>query len=161
MEYFDLYKQFNPKHFNADVWMKWFKENGMKMFAFTTKHLDGFSMYDTKTVVKEKINWTAPGGIKVEPCDLSFDIMDSPFKRDIVKELCESAHKHDIKIDQYYSHIDWFDADQRGFATKFPNKELFGADAAKNNPGMPAFTDIELKRGMKRERDQLIELISN
>ena len=47
--YQELYKTWNPTGFNADEWMQLFKENGVKMFAFTANHLDGFSMFDTKT----------------------------------------------------------------------------------------------------------------
>lgn len=150
MKYSDRYKIFNPKSFDADKWMSFFIENGMKMVAFVTKHHDGFSLFDTKTVVKNRINWAAKDGPKVEPYGLSYDIMDSPFKRDIVKEICESARKHNIKIDLYFSNIDWFDADQRG---------LVGSGYDLGN--LSVASDEELKRGMQRHRDQLKELISN
>lgn len=52
--YQQLYKEFNPKDFDADKWMRMFKRNGLKMFAFTTKHHDGFSMYNTKTRVGQQ-----------------------------------------------------------------------------------------------------------
>ena len=81
-----------------------FKESGMKMFAFTTKHHEGFSMFDTRTRVKNRANWTAAGGPKIESCDLAYSIMETPFRRDIVKKLCDAAHKRDIKIDLYFSH---------------------------------------------------------
>ena len=76
----------------------------MKMFAFTTKHHEGFSMFDTRTRVKNRANWTAAGGPKIESCDLAYSIMETPFRRDIVKKLCDPAHKRDIKIDLYFSH---------------------------------------------------------
>jgi alpha-L-fucosidase len=61
-DYQEQYRSWNPGDFNADEWMKFFKENGMRMFAFTTNHHEGFSMYDTKRRVKSRVNWTAPGG---------------------------------------------------------------------------------------------------
>ncbi len=67
--------------------MHLFHDSGLKMFAFTTKHHDGFSMFDTKTRVRHRVNWTAPGGPKIEPCDLAYSIMETPFGRDVVKEL--------------------------------------------------------------------------
>jgi alpha-L-fucosidase len=113
-EYFDLYKQFNPVDFNADKWMDLLNRGGLKYFTILTKHHDGFSMYDTRTRVKRRINWTAPGGPSIEPCDLAYSIMDGPFRRDIIRELCDAAHRRGIAIDLYFSHCDWFDADFRG-----------------------------------------------
>jgi alpha-L-fucosidase len=104
-EYQQLYKTWNPVGFNAEEWMKTFSDCGLKMFAFTTKHHEGFCMFDTKTRVKRRPNWTAPGGPKIEECDLAYSIMETPFKRDVVKELCDAAHKYGIKIDLYYSPI--------------------------------------------------------
>ncbi|HPT31002.1 MAG TPA: alpha-L-fucosidase, partial [Prolixibacteraceae bacterium] len=57
-EYNQLYKNWNPQGFNADQWMTYFKDWGMKMFAFTSKHHEGFSMFDTQTRVKRRVNWT-------------------------------------------------------------------------------------------------------
>ena len=113
--YNNLYKTWNPAGFDADAWMEIFKESGMKMFAFTTKHHEGFCMFDTKTRVKSRANWTAAGGPKMESCDLAYSIMETPFRRDVVKELCDAAHKRDIKIDFYFSHPDWYDADFRPY----------------------------------------------
>ena len=58
--YLEAYPKFNPTEFNADEWMKLFADSGLRMFAITTKHHDGFSLFDTKTRVKQRINWTAP-----------------------------------------------------------------------------------------------------
>jgi hypothetical protein len=90
--------------------MDLFRESGMKMFAFTTKHHEGFSMFDTKTRVRQRANWIAPGGPALEGCDLAYSIMESPFRRDVVKGLCDAAQKRGIKIDLYFSHLDWYDA---------------------------------------------------
>ncbi len=72
-------------------------------------------MFDTKTRVRQRVNWTAAGGPKIESCDLAYSIMETPFRRDIIKELCDAAHKRDIKIDLYFSHPDWYDADFRPY----------------------------------------------
>lgn len=61
-KYNDLYKTWNPAGFNADEWMNLFDESGLKMFAFTSKHRESFSMFDTQTRAKQRINWTAAGG---------------------------------------------------------------------------------------------------
>ena len=111
--YQDLYKSWYPAGFDADEWVDFFAESGAKMFAFTTKHHDGFSMYDTKTRIRRRPNWLAPGGPVIEDCDIAYSIMETPFKRDVVKELTEAAHKKGLKTDLYFSHPDWYDADFR------------------------------------------------
>ncbi len=121
--YQEFYKTFNPTNFNADAWMDFFQTNGVKVVAFTTKHHDGFSMFDTHANVARRVNWTAPGGPKIEDCDFAYSIMDTPFHRDIVKEITDSAHSHGMKIDLYFSHPDWYDADFRPFNQHpFPGK---------------------------------------
>ncbi|MDR1336104.1 MAG: alpha-L-fucosidase, partial [Tannerella sp.] len=113
-EYYSLHKVFNPTEFDAQEWMAFFKRCGMQAFAFTTKHCDGFSMFHTKTRVKQRVNSLEPEN-PIEPCDLSFSIEESPFGRDIVGELCEAARKNGVKINLYYSHPDWYDADFRPY----------------------------------------------
>ena len=110
MEYNELYKTFNPVGFDAQEWMNFFKRCGMQAFAFTSKDCDGFSMFHTKTRVKRRINYLDTENNPIETCDLAYSIEEAPFERDIVKELCEAAHKNGIKIDLYYSHPDWYDA---------------------------------------------------
>ncbi|HOC01225.1 MAG TPA: alpha-L-fucosidase, partial [Verrucomicrobiota bacterium] len=69
-EYDRLHKSFNPVEFNAEEWMRVAAEAGMKYVVFTTKHHDGFCMWDTKQT--------------------DFNIMQSPFGRDVVKELAQA-----------------------------------------------------------------------
>lgn len=175
--YLDLAKTWNPQGFNADDWMDMFASAGCKMFAFTTKHHEGFSMYDTKTRVKKRVNWIAEGGPALEDCDVAYSIMEGPFKRDITKELCDAARKHNIKIDLYYSHNDWYDVDFRPYLThpvqvpSTPTLDVMGKnlepmkkDSRFGNfkPLMaPDPTPEEIDRMMKRHRDQLEELITN
>jgi len=168
-EYQQLYKQFNPKDFDAEKWMKMFKRNGLKMFAFTAKHHDGFSMFDTATRVKQRVNWTAEGGPRLEDCDLAYSVMESPYGRDIVKEICDAAHKYDIKIDLYFSHPDWYDADFRPYnyhPTRTPDAaahpELYGFVPVPTWPHLVASdpTEAEVTRMMQRHRSQLTELLT-
>jgi alpha-L-fucosidase len=171
--YNDLYRTWNPIGFDADTWMSIFHESGMKMFAFTTKHHEGFSMFDTKTRVKSRTNWTASGEPKMENCDLAYSIMETPFRRDIVKELCDAAHKRNIKIDLYFSHPDWYDADFRPYVShplQVPSSDkiLSSVDLERtrskygdhpvtvSNP-----TDAEVARMIDRHRAQLVELLTN
>jgi len=172
-KYNSLYQTWNPVGFDADVWMDTFRDSGMKMFAFTTKHHEGFSMFDTRTRVKSRGNWTAAGGPAIESCDLAYSITETPFRRDIVKELCDAAHKRNIKIDFYFSHPDWYDADFRPYVVhplQVPSstKLLVPADIDRTErtyKGHPVIvsdpTDFEVKRMMARHRAQLVELLTN
>jgi len=157
-EYHQLYKQFNPKDFDADKWMKMFKRNGMKMFAFTANHHDGWNLFDTATRVKQRVNWTAEGGPQFEACDVAYSVMESPYGRDIVKELCDSARRHDLKIDLYYSHSNWCDTDFRPYAShpvRTPDMNLPKWYLA----AAPA-TPEEASRMIQRHRSQLVELVT-
>ena len=102
--------------YKRQEWTSLFSENGMRMFAFTTKHHEGFSMFDTRTRVRQRIRWDAAGGPTLENSDLAYSIMETPFRRDIVKELCAAGRKRDLRIALYFSHPDWYDADFRPYA---------------------------------------------
>jgi alpha-L-fucosidase len=86
-EYDNLYKQFNPTKFNADEWVAVAKAAGMKYMVLTTKHHDGFCLWDTK--------------------ETDYNIMNTPFKRDVVKELAAACKKGGIAFGTYYSTCDW------------------------------------------------------
>jgi len=113
--YQELYKSWYPAGFDAEEWVDFFAESGAKMFAFTSKHHDGFSMFDTSARVKRRVNWLAPGGPQIEDCELAYSIMETPFKRDIVRELTTAAHRKNMKVDLYFSHPDWYDSDFRPY----------------------------------------------
>lgn len=174
--YNELYKTWNPQGFDADEWMNLFSDAGMKMFAFTTKHHEGFSMFDTKTRVVRRVNYAAPGGPAIEACDLAYSIMETPFKRDIVKELTDAAREKGIKIDLYFSHPDWYDADFRPYVwhpLQVPSSDSLavrGPDLKpqdRNHWGDVGAvmaddpTPEEIDGMMKRHRDQLVELLTN
>lgn len=90
-EYDNLYKRFNPEKFNADEWVAVAKAAGMKYMVLTTKHHDGFCLWDSKQT--------------------DYDIMATPFKRDVVKELSEACKKGGIAFGTYYSTCDWHHPD--------------------------------------------------
>jgi alpha-L-fucosidase len=91
--YDNLYKQFNPIKFDAGEWIQTAKDAGMKYLVFTSKHHDGFSMFDSKLT--------------------EYKITNSPFKRDVVKELADACHKAGLKLGYYYSPPDWYHPDYR------------------------------------------------
>ncbi|MBL8227544.1 MAG: alpha-L-fucosidase [Bryobacterales bacterium] len=179
-KYNQMYRSWNPRNFDANEWMSFFASAGMKMFAFTTKHHEGFSMFHTKTRVRRRIEWSAPGGPRIEDCDLAYGIEETPFRRDIVKELCDAAHRHGIKIDLYFSHSDWYDADFRPYGyhpAQVPSSpQLTNAQAPQNDPPelerargrmgsllwtAPDPSPEETRRMLARHRAQLLELVSN
>jgi len=88
LETYDKFlSQFNPVNFDADKWVITAKKAGMKYIVITSKHHDGFCLFDSKYT--------------------DYDVMSTPFKRDILAELSEAADKHGIKLGFYYSIMDW------------------------------------------------------
>ncbi len=91
-EYEKLPSFFNPIEYNPREWVKTAKSAGMKYITITSRHHDGFSMFDTKAN--------------------NYDIIDSsPYKRDILKMLAEECRKEGIKLFFYYSLLDWHNDD--------------------------------------------------
>ncbi|WP_256009929.1 alpha-L-fucosidase [Desertivirga xinjiangensis] len=100
-EYAKLADRFNPVQFDADEWVKRAKDAGMKYVVFTSKHHDGYAMYDSKTSDYNIVKTTA-------------------FKRDPIKELAAACKKHGLKLGIYYSlGRDWEDPD---VPTDWPTK---------------------------------------
>ena len=88
-QYSKLAAEFNPVKFDADAWAGLAHDAGMKYLVLTTKHHDGFAMFDSKG---------SPYNV----------VAATPFKRDVVKELSQACPKHDIRFCTYYSFLaDW------------------------------------------------------
>ncbi|MBG0858995.1 MAG: alpha-L-fucosidase [Bacteroidales bacterium] len=80
---------FNPVNYNPAEWVALAKAAGMKYITITSKHHDGFAMFDSKLT-----DW---------------DIIDrTPYKKDVLKMLAEECRKQGIKLFFYHSHLDWF-----------------------------------------------------
>ena len=95
-EYEQLARQFNPVKFNADEWVQLAKDAGMKYIVITSKHHDGFALFDSKVS--------------------NYDVVDAtPFKRDILKELVAACRKQNMPLGFYYSQSqDWHDPNGAG-----------------------------------------------
>ena len=92
LEVYDtLVNYFNPVKFNADEWVRTAREAGMKYIVITSKHHDGFCLFDSEYT--------------------DFDVMSTPFKRDILAELAEACHKQGIVLCFYHSIMDWHNPD--------------------------------------------------
>ena len=150
-QYEKLYKFWDPSLFDAEQWCDMFVRSGLKFFVFTTKHHDGFSMYDTKTRVKRRLAHIGPKAGKILDCDLNYSIMETPFKRDIVSELVKSARKRDIGIGLYFSHIDWFDSDFRIDEWNYQRDENY----------IRQLDPEGFERMIQRHRQQICELLTN
>lgn len=85
-EYKKLVKQFNPKAFNPEEWLDIAEEAGMEYLTFTTKHLDGFCMWNTKQT--------------------NYNVMNTPFGKDILRMLSEACHKRKFPLCLYYALVD-------------------------------------------------------
>jgi alpha-L-fucosidase len=124
-DYEPLVHQFNPVQFNAKEWVKIAKDAGMKYIVITSKHHDGFCLFDS--------NYT------------DYDIMSTPFKRDIMKELADECHKQGLKICWYHSIMDWHHPDY------LPRRDW------DKRPEIPADYD----KYVKYMKNQLWELVNN
>lgn len=100
-EYGALANDFNPTKFSAEDWVIYAKNSGMKYIVITTKHHDGFAMWNSSANDYNIVKRT-------------------PFKRDPLKELADACKKHGMKLGFYYSlGRDWEDPD---VPTNWPTK---------------------------------------
>ena len=79
---------FCPSKFDAKEWVRVFKNAGAKYVTITSRHHDGFSLWPTKV-------------------DDGYNIMETPFRRDILGELAEACHEAGLQLNFYYSLMDW------------------------------------------------------
>jgi alpha-L-fucosidase len=87
-EYEKLVPQFNPTKFNADEWVSIAADAGQKYMVITSRHHDGFSMYDTALS--------------------DYKVTNTPFGRDPIRELADAcARRGDVKLGFYSSVLDW------------------------------------------------------
>lgn len=86
-DYKRLQDFFNPQGFDAKEWVRIAKNAGMKYITFTSRHHDSFSNWDTK-----QSGW---------------NIMNTPYGKDLIKQLADECHKEGIKLVFYYSTLDW------------------------------------------------------
>jgi len=86
-DYVKLVSQFNPVRFNPDAWLDTAEAAGMRYLCFTTKHHDGFCMWDT--------------------AHTNYSVMNTPYGKDILKMLADACHRRDFGLCLYYSVPDW------------------------------------------------------
>jgi alpha-L-fucosidase len=103
-DYEKLQPQFNPDKFDAHAWVKLAKDSGMKYIVITSKHHDGFAM------------WPSKQG--------TWNIGNTPFKRDVLKELATECKKQGLRMCFYHSIMDWHHPDY------LPRREWDDRDAS-------------------------------
>ncbi len=128
-EYEEYARQFNPEQYNADDWVRIASVAGMKYIVITSKHHDGFSLWDSEVT--------------------EYDVMDfSPIKRDLLGELKEACDKYDVKLCFYHSIMDWHHPQAQSI--HFPDYNAREKD--KTNPEFDQYVENYLK-------PQLTELV--
>ena len=91
-EYNRLPMFFDPEKFDAHAWVSLAKSAGMKYITITSRHHDGFAMFDSKIS-----DWNI--------------VQRTPYKKDPLKMLADECHRQGIKLFFYYSQLDWHNAD--------------------------------------------------
>jgi alpha-L-fucosidase len=105
-DYEKLAKQWNPTQFDPEQWVQMAQDAGMKYIVITSKHHDGFALFDSKVS-----KWNV--------------VAATPFKRNILKELAAACQKHQMPLGFYYSQSqDWHEPNGAG------NDWDFGPDQA-------------------------------
>ena len=130
---YDLYfKHFNPDMFDAKEWAKQAKNAGMKYAVLTTKHHEGFCLFDTKYT--------------------DYKITNTPFGRDLVKEYVDAFRAEGLKVGFYYSLLDWHHPD---FTLDQFHPRRYDDNAEELNKGR------DMHRYAEYMRNQVRELLTN
>lgn len=132
-EKYDVYfKNFNPDLFDAKEWAKEAKKAGMKYAVLTTKHHEGFCLFDSKYT--------------------DYKITNTPFGRDLVKEYADAFRAEGIKVGLYYSLVDWHHPD---FTIDRIHPYRSHKDALQMN------RERDMKKYTEYMRNQVTELLTN
>lgn len=105
----DFAPAFNPVKFDPAAWVRMAKDAGMRYITITSKHHDGFAMYDSRAS--------------------DYDVVDrTPYGKDVLKMLAEECRKEGIRLFFYYSQLDWHHLDYfpRGRTGRFAGREEKG-----------------------------------
>jgi alpha-L-fucosidase len=117
-EYGKLRERWNPAKFDPDQWLDLLQEAGMEYLTLTTKHHDGFCLFESRHT--------------------DFHTVNTPFKKDIVGLVADACHKRNIPLCLYYSIADWHHPNypNQGRHHELPRPE------AGDRPDWPAYLDF-------------------
>ncbi len=90
-QYTPVKDRFDPVKFDARAWARMAKDAGMRYMVITTKHHEGFALFDS--------------------AHSDYDVMATPFRRDVMKELAEACAAEGLRMGWYYSIMDWHHPD--------------------------------------------------
>jgi alpha-L-fucosidase len=109
LDVYDTFRtRFNPTGFDAREWARMAKRAGMRYVVFTTKHHDGFALFDSKQT--------------------GFTIASTPFRRDLLRELTDACRREGLRVGLYYSIMDWHHPDYLPRREWETNRPAAGAD---------------------------------
>jgi alpha-L-fucosidase len=128
-KYEELVQQFNPEKFDPAGWVRAAKDAGMKYIVITSKHHDGFCLFDAK--------------------QNDYDAMATPFHRDVMKALADECRRQGMRICWYYSIMDWHHPDYLPRRDWETHRSTAGTDYARYVRYMKA----ELKELLKNYGD--------
>ena len=131
-KYDKYFKYFDPDLYDPKEWARQAKAAGMKYVVMTTKHHEGFCMFDTKYT--------------------DYKCTNTPAGRDLVKEYVDAFRAEGLKIGFYYSLIDWHHPD---FTIDAIHPRRYDKDAQQQNEGR------DMKRYAQYMRNQVEELLTN
>ncbi len=133
-DYDNLYKEFNPVLFNATEWVRTAKQAGMKYLVLTTRHHDGFSLWDSKYS--------------------DYDMASTPYGKGVVKELAEECKKQGLDFGMYYTILDWWHPDY----PKTRTATYYARESAEKVPMADRGNMDIYVQYMKNQLKELIEL---
>ena len=132
-DYAPLTRQFNPTQFDADEWVRIAKDAGMKYIIITSKHHDGFAIFDSKVS--------------------TYDVMDAtPYRRDAIKALAAATRRAGLKFGVYYSIMDWHHPDAQAPAYPTYNSRTY------KNPNFARYVETYMKPQLRELVTQYPEI---
>lgn len=132
-EYEKFVHAFNPVKYDADAWARTAKAAGMKYIIITSKHHDGFAMFNSRVT--------------------QYDLVDAaPAHRDAIKAIAAAAHRQGLRFGVYYSIMDWHHPDAQA-----PNYPEYNKPAARN-PNFGRYVDRYLKPQVRELLTQYPEI---
>ena len=114
-EYAKLIEQFSPVSFDPDAWLDLAEEAGMEYVCFTTKHHDGFCLWNTS--------------------ETDFNVMNSHYGQDILATLADTCHRRQFPLCLYYSIVDW---NHPNYPNQNRSHELAGPEAG-DSPDLDSY----------------------
>ena len=133
-EYDNLYKSFNPTEFNAADWVTAAKAAGMKYIIITSRHHDGFSLWDSQYT--------------------DYDMASTPYGKGILKALADECRKQGIEFGTYYSICDWYRPD---YPVVYPHPDY----SNREERSMDSATQLQMDRYITFMKNQLRELVED